>query len=154
MKGKTERFKVAQVAEALRRTAGLASAAAEVLRCDPSTIRGYMRRHPQLRQIAEETVETMMDLAESKLYAAINGGDDWAVKFYLETKGKGRGYTRRTELTGNAGGPIDVTPDASARQWLERQFDDMAERIGHEPGGEAGEPRPGDPRPPDPPSVH
>lgn len=139
--GRPPRFKVEQIAAALRRTAGLASAAAELLHCPHSTVRNYMKRHPSLAAIADETAEAMLDLSESKLYAAINAGTDWAVKFYLETKGKNRGYTRRTELTGPAGKPIEVK-DAGSR--LIAELDQMAARLrsipGRAPGAGTGEP--------------
>lgn len=150
------RFKLQHIAEALRKGAGIPSAAAGLLApayggCTAQTVRNYMARYPQLRQVANEAVEVNLDLAETKLLSAINEGTDWAVKFYLETKGKNRGYTRRQEIAGVPGAPVVVT---NARDWIIGELDGMDARIRPEPGGADGEARPGGAPAPHPETVH
>jgi hypothetical protein len=134
-------FQVHQVAEALRRSAGVVSAAAQLLQqatgrgCQPQTVRTYLKRHPELAEEIQEAVEVNLDLAETKLLAAINNGNDWAVKFYLETKGKHRGYTRRQEIAGVASAPLVVT---DARQWLTAELDGMDARLRSQSSGANG----------------
>ncbi len=105
----TEKFTPEQVEAALRASAGIRSAAAVKLGCATSTITNYIDRHTVLRAVDAEIVEQNLDLAETKLLTAIRDGNLTAVIFYLKTKGKARGYTERSEVTGVDGGPIDVT---------------------------------------------
>jgi hypothetical protein len=135
--GQQERFKLKHMEEALRRGAGITSAAALILQkayghCTSQTVRNYMARHPQLRQAVEEAIEDNIDKAEARLLTAIGEGTDWAVKFYLETKGKNRGYTRRQEIAGVPAQPLVVT---DARSWLVEQLDEMESRIRPQSGG-------------------
>ncbi|MBU2051246.1 MAG: hypothetical protein KKH61_20050, partial [Gammaproteobacteria bacterium] len=53
--------------------------------------------------------EGLCDTSEVKLQQAVNGGEAWAVKYVLSTKGKGRGYVERSEITGADGEAIPVT---------------------------------------------
>jgi hypothetical protein len=108
-----EKLKHEHVAAALRQSAGIVSAAAQVLEaaygsCTPMTVRNYLSRHPSLKKVLDETIELNLDLAESQLLKAVRTGDDWAVRFFLETKGKHRGYTRKMEHGGEGGGPVII----------------------------------------------
>jgi hypothetical protein len=142
------KFKIADVATALQKSAGVMAGAADILaeaygRCDRNTVRAYRDRYPQLRQVIDEAVEHTLDVAETKLIAAINKDHDWAIKFLLETKGKHRGYTRRQEITGAGGRPIE---ESDARDRFLAQLVEIGERlVGHLTAGGAGDP--GDPRP-------
>jgi hypothetical protein len=127
------RFKVAHVAEALRTSGGVISGAAQILAqaygdCTPQTVRNYIARHPQLRVAVDEAVEFNLDIAETKLIALMSAKrpDINAVKFYLETKGKQRGYTRRQEITGAGGKPIEVS---DARERFIAELAEMADRL-------------------------
>jgi hypothetical protein len=121
-----EQYTVAQVEQALRQSAGISALAANALGCTPKTVRNYLRRHQELRAVVDDLVETSLDLAESKLIQSLNNGERWAVLFYLETKGKGRGYTRRQEITGVAGKPIEIT---DARERLLGELKQMGQRL-------------------------
>jgi hypothetical protein len=106
-----QKMKVEHVEQALRSSAGLISTAAKILEagygsCTPATVRNYIARYPRLREVLEEIVELHLDLAESKLLAAIGDGNMTAILFYLKTKGKHRGYVERFEATGAGAGPI------------------------------------------------
>jgi hypothetical protein len=129
------RYKLKHVAEALRKGAGIPSAAAVILaksygHCSSKTVRNYLQRYPQLQKEVDDQVETNLDAAEAKLLNAIEKNEDWAIKFYLETKGRNRGYSRRNEIAGVPGQPIVVT---DARQWITNQLNEMDERLRIEP---------------------
>lgn len=79
--------------EALRRSGGTKSHAAQMLHCSPQTVDGYIKRHPEVREAWIETRETMVDIAESKLHAAVDRGEWRAVRYTLSTLGRDRGYT-------------------------------------------------------------
>ncbi len=106
-----KKFKVSQVAEALRNSGGIYTGAAQQLNCVTSTITNYVNRSPKLQALLAELEEQHLDLAETKLIRLMLDGDKTAIIFYLKTKGKGRGYTERAEVTGPNGVPltIDVT---------------------------------------------
>lgn len=91
------KFTQAEVIEALRATKGMVYLAAEKLDCDPKTIYNYRDRYPAVRAAMESEDGKIDDIAETKLYQALLAGESWAVQFRLRTKGKGRGYTERTE---------------------------------------------------------
>jgi hypothetical protein len=152
-----ERFTVKEVEEALLECAGICAAAAERLKlktgrqCSHSTVRKYLDRHPSLKEAVQQAVEVNLDLAETKLLSALNQGAEWAVKFYLEMKGRQRGYTRRTEIVGVASAPVVVT---NARQWLIDELDGMESRHGPQPGGSNGPAAPRGEAPPNPETLH
>lgn len=88
-----------QIITAIRDTKGMVSLAARKLGCHPDTIRSYAKRYSTVAAALKEERETMTDTAELSLYKAIQGGEAWAVCFYLKTQGKGRGYTERHEIS-------------------------------------------------------
>ncbi len=79
----------------MRQTAGIKTAAAELLGCDRSTITRYINRHPKLQAIDAEIADSTVDLTEDKLLQAIEQGNLTAIIFYLKTKGKHRGYVQK-----------------------------------------------------------
>lgn len=103
-----ERFTVDQVIESLRLTKGLMTLAAERLGCTYEALWHYSKRHPEIAEALKTEREKVTDVAELQLYNKITNGEEWAVKFYLRTQGKGRGYVERKELTGPDNGPIQT----------------------------------------------
>jgi hypothetical protein len=93
-----ERYKVKQVAEALRNAAGLKSLAAEQLGCVPSTITNYISRHKSLEKVEAEALEATLDLAEDRLIQNIREGKEASIFFYLKCKGKLRGYVEKDRV--------------------------------------------------------
>ena len=102
-----KRYTVAQVEEALRKNAGIITAAAKALGCERNTVYAYVQRHPRLQKAREEATEATLDLAESKLVQAIGSGKLPAIFFYLKCKGKERGWIERKEVTGKDGAPLN-----------------------------------------------
>ncbi len=92
-----QRFTQQQIIEALKATKGMVYLAAERLGCEAQTVYNYRDRYPAVRAAMELEDGKIDDIAEMKLYQAIMAGESWAVQFRLRTKGKGRGYTERTE---------------------------------------------------------
>lgn len=97
------------VAEALRKNFGLVSAAAKSIRCTPQAIYQQIKKHSEVADAAENAENAMLDIAEGSLFTAIQEGKPWAIKFYLETKGRRRGYVSRHEISGPGGRPVRYT---------------------------------------------
>jgi len=92
---KRERYRPAQVIKALRSQRGRVYLAARELGCSPRTVLNYARRHESVRDTIDEERGNILDLAENRLYEAIDAGEPWAICFALKTIGKQRGYTER-----------------------------------------------------------
>ncbi len=89
------RYSPEQVIEALRLAAGIKAEAARKLGCTRATVDAYIKRYPQVREEWIETRETLVDDAQSKLYAAVERQEWRAIRFVLLTLGKDRGFTLR-----------------------------------------------------------
>src|SRR5687767_1182287 len=128
-----------QVREALAQAGGIPAEAARYLAqtygrpCARNTISTYLAKSEALRAFQAECLETALAVAESALMRRIEQGDTSAIRFFLETKGKHRGYTRRIEATAPRGrevGSRDEEDDArEARAWVERQLEAIGERL-------------------------
>ena len=99
---------VANVAAALRSSAGIRSEAARKLKVTSPAITQFIHKHPEINDIIAEIEEGLLDLSESKLVGCIQRSEFPAIKFYLERKGRHRGYASRYEVTGANGGPIEL----------------------------------------------
>src|ERR671913_2424066 len=116
-----------QVREALAHAGGIPAEAARYLTetygrpCARNTISTYLSKNEALRTFQAECRETALDVAESALMQRMKQGDTSAIRFFLETKGKHRGYTRRIEATAPRGGPIGREEDDNPREYIERQ---------------------------------
>ena len=95
------RYTAQQVIAALQQTRGMVYLAAKQLRCDPDTIQNYCKRYPTVAAAKEAARGELLDVAELKLWQAVNNGESWAIAFCLKTIGKTRGYVERQEFSGN-----------------------------------------------------
>ena len=93
-----------KVIAALQETRGMVYLAARKLGCDPSGIYKLFKRSAAVRDAWESIKGETTDTVELKLWQRIMDDDLAAITFYLKTKGKDRGYTERTEITGANGG--------------------------------------------------
>lgn len=106
---KTPRYTKEQIATALTRTKGMITLAAQSLGCDPTTVRNYIARYPDLQTVLADERERMTDVTELKLYEAIQNREGWAITLYLKTQGKSRGYVERQEISGPDGKAVEVS---------------------------------------------
>jgi hypothetical protein len=106
-----QRYSQEKVIDALKKTKGMVYLAAKELGCEAQTVYNYRDRYPAVRAEMEQQDGEVDDAAEMVLYRAIMAGEPWAVQFRLKTKGKGRGYSERTEITGADGDPLHITLD-------------------------------------------
>jgi hypothetical protein len=103
------KFTAQQFIDAIPKSAGIISAIAARVGCDWHTCKKYITSYPTIAQAYADECERVTDLAETELIKLIQGGDLSAVKYYLSTKGKGRGYVERQEVTGKDGEKIKIT---------------------------------------------
>lgn len=89
----------------------------------------WMKNDPDYREVCLSIKEDQIDFVEAKLLELVDGAfyevmtehgpqvmkdapNAQAVKFYLETQAKKRGFVVRQEITGAEGGPIQIiAPD-------------------------------------------
>lgn len=91
------KVRVEQVEEALRKTKGMISLAAEQLQVERTVIYRAMDKHPYLKELVDSYRDTLVDIAELKLREAILNREPWAVALTLKTLGKRRGYSETSE---------------------------------------------------------
>jgi hypothetical protein len=116
--GHNGNYTAAQFIKAIEGSAGIVTTIAKRVGCAWNTAKKYINKMPTVRRAYQDECEAILDLAETKLLSAINEGDGIMIRYYLSTKGKQRGYTERTEISGPDGGPIksqDVTLGARER---------------------------------------
>jgi hypothetical protein len=97
-------FTAAEFIEAIPGTAGIVTTIAKKIGCDWHTARKYIDEYPTIKQAYDDECERNLDLAESVILKAIQGGDTGDAKWYLTRKGKHRGYVERTETDLTSGG--------------------------------------------------
>lgn len=102
------RLKADEVETWLRKTRGNQAEVARRLGVTRSAVSKCVSRHPSLQAVMAEEDAAILDDAESALYKAVLTGEPWAVKWLLATKGKGRGYVERQEVTGKDGGELVI----------------------------------------------
>lgn len=105
-KERAKKYSTEDIRQALQQMNGYITLAARKLGCEPKTIYRRLKSSASLRETLDEIREQGLDIAEQKLHEAILRGEPWAITLKLKTQGKTRGYTERTELTGQGNEPI------------------------------------------------
>jgi hypothetical protein len=72
--------------------------AAKRLGCTADTIQNYYKKFQTVAAAKESARTELLDLAELKLWAAIQRDEAWAITFCLKTIGRSRGYGERLDL--------------------------------------------------------
>jgi len=86
------------IIDALQRNGGVIIATAKALNINRVTLWKWLKKYPVLKDAQIQAEESMIDMAESKLFQAVNKGNLTAIIFTLKTKGRNRGYIERQEL--------------------------------------------------------
>lgn len=81
-----------QVLQAIENTGGIRDEICKRLDCGRRTLSRYIDKFPGLRSALEDEEEKVLDMAESALFALIQNGDSTAIFYYLNNKGRKRGY--------------------------------------------------------------
>jgi hypothetical protein len=92
------RYTASQMIVALKASKGLVYLAARRLGCDPETVLNYCRRFPTVEAAKVAARGELLDVAEAKLFLAVDRGEAWAISFALKTLGRHRGYGEQLDL--------------------------------------------------------
>ena len=92
--------------KAIPGTGGIVTAIARRLGCDWDTAKKYITRYPTIARAYAAEKETVKDIVESSLITKAKEGESWAVKYYLSTQAKGRGYIEKQEI--DHGGQVTI----------------------------------------------
>ena len=97
---KKPRYTVAQIADAIQKSAGNLSAAARGLGVNRTTIYDHINKSPVLQRLVQEERESLVDMAESALRAEVLARNMTAVIWTLKAspEAKRRGWGERTEI--------------------------------------------------------
>lgn len=101
------RFAMETVLNAIYGSQGNYSIIAQRLGCHRDTAEKYVLKWEKTKTARQQEVEHLKDFTESKLTEMIRNGERWAIKFYLSTVAKDRGFTTKTEFAGEFDGKID-----------------------------------------------
>lgn len=120
---KSMKVKPATVINAIHKYNGVRTRVAEALGISRSTLHDYTKKNPEIAQAFEDVDNTVLDSVESRLIFFTQGfipGRDGtkqavplplqldALKFFLRTKGKSRGYSERIEADVKTSEPISI----------------------------------------------
>ena len=99
-------YDIPTIKKAIEDSGGLFTTIATRLKCEWHTAKTHVNLHEETKLAYEAECESMVDVAESKLFENIKDNDNTAIIYYLKTKGKHRGYIERSEFTGVGGSPL------------------------------------------------
>lgn len=71
----------------------------------------WLDKNKDEKKLIHQESEKISDLAESKLFEKIKNGEAWAIKYFLSTKGKKRGYHDKIEEKDNQENKPFWTPE-------------------------------------------
>lgn len=143
---KANKLTVAKIKEALEQSAGIRVQAAKMLNVERRTLYRWIAKHPELQDALADIDERHVDIAESNVLSAMASKDETlrtnTSKWFLERKGRRRGYSTRVETTGPDGGPIEYAPlglDLSklTDKELAQLYDLQAKAVSSSTGGTA-----------------
>jgi hypothetical protein len=113
-----ELYTAKQFIDAIPGTGGIVSTIADRVGCKWHTARKYIEEYPTVKDVYNEEIERVIDLAEGVLIQNIQIAakqakagrdvDTSDVKWFLSRKAKSRGYVERQEVTGADGGKVQI----------------------------------------------
>lgn len=108
-----------QVIQAIKGTGGIKARIAENLGVSRWTVNNYIDRWVTVKNAFDEETAIVTDNAITKLIELMENGDFQAIKFYLSTKGKERGFTEKREIEHQN---IPIIVEKTIRNSLEKAY--------------------------------
>lgn len=96
------------ILKAIPTSGGIVKSIAEQVGMGRSALHRRILLSKTLKDAIQEERESTLDIAEHWLVQMIKEGEPWAIKYYLSTIGKSRGFTTRTEVEGDVRHSADV----------------------------------------------
>jgi len=93
-----DQYSAQQFIDAIPGTGGIISVIARRIGCDWNTAKKYVTTYATVKAAYDAEREVVLDMAESKVIEMMKDKDGTMLRYYLSTKGKGRGYVERQEL--------------------------------------------------------
>ena len=87
-----DKYSADDMARAITKAHGRLSTVASNMHCTLMTVHNYVRKYKCCQEAVYSAREALIDTAEDKLVERVQGGDLKAIKYYLNTQGKDRGY--------------------------------------------------------------
>lgn len=101
-----------KIYSAIDANCGIVGLARRKLKLTPAQWYEVVKRWPVVSEYASDVAEQMVDVAESHIYDKIQEGEDTKLlQWFLDRRGKDRGYTTRNEMTGKDEAPISYAFD-------------------------------------------
>lgn len=116
--GKKFRLTDKKILEAYRANDFNKSKTAKALLMSSGTFYRILDKRPELRKDMDNALEDQVEIAESALMKLVDQGNFNAIKFFLETKGKSKGYGQQKQ----EGQTVDES--ASILSALNRKYSD------------------------------
>lgn len=107
-KNKYQQKSLTVIMHALEKTGGFQNKAAEMLGITRAALSMRIKNSQELQDKVLELEEKYLDLAETKLIKALENDQEWAIKYYLDHKGKKRGYGNKIEVSGDTSLTINI----------------------------------------------
>tara|TARA_R100001463_G_scaffold34593_6_gene75910 strand:- start:478 stop:837 length:360 start_codon:yes stop_codon:yes gene_type:complete len=101
---KTEHIKKRALIEALEKSLGVVTTACKKVGIGRTTYYDWYHNDDEFKSKVDELQNVALDFAESQLHNQIQKNNTAATIFFLKTKGKGRGYTEKSEVDITSGG--------------------------------------------------
>jgi hypothetical protein len=86
------------IKNAIEQAHGLIKPAATSLGVTRKTLYVWINDDEELKDLVMQERESLIDLAESRLFQNVNDGDTVSILFALKTLGKNRGYIEKQEI--------------------------------------------------------
>lgn len=101
---KGNHYTTEQFIKAIPGTGGIITTIAKKVGCDWYTAKKFITQYATVQAAYQAERETVKDDVESALIVGAKGGEPWAVKYYLSTQAKDRGYAEKQEIDLVSGG--------------------------------------------------
>lgn len=96
----------AEVLAAIPGSGGIVSKIAKRLGIGRRTLFEYRQRWPEVEEAITDATEAGLDFAETQLMNLIESGDIKAIMYYLDNKGRGRGWGSQQQISLQATAPV------------------------------------------------
>lgn len=90
--GRPQKWTEKQILDAIKGSAGIRATIIKKLNIAYCTLKSYENKYPSVREALYVEEETVLDMAEGNLFKLIQNGDPTAIYYFLNNKGRRRGY--------------------------------------------------------------